>query len=158
MTGKELWKLKEGDLLKFDRKSGWPASVWQVEFLEHYAGIFNIYLRNTAKKETPNVFPVTVKDLLNYAQIVSEDTEDTKNVHKNVIEHKFDIRDEAWVMFCDKPHKVHIINFTATFKHAKPYTLVYEVVYDGVNEDPHKTTYMESEIFATKDELLDSLR
>lgn len=140
MTGKELWALKEGNTLKFDRNINpvTEGTLYIVEYINSDRSRY--YIRDT---NTKLVTSVGISFLLNYAYIVRVPT-----FTVNTIEHKLNIGDEAWVMYDNAPYKDIIRSFYADFSY-EDYKIVYQLAEVDNVDEPF--------IFATKEELIKSL-
>lgn len=169
MTGQEAIGIVSGDFLGLAKNleiNGYtwkPVDLLQVEYVEIKAGgHFDWWVRNLSWKEkgvTPSVQSFSMYTMLNYVYKVTGRTLDKMN--RTTIEHKFKLGDTAWIMEHNKPSgqkivDIKIVMHTVLSSSGKK-DLEPHVSYHRCGEDYDKW-YGESELYTSKEELLDSLR
>lgn len=144
MTGSEYIHLVEGD--KCIITNGNNSAIWDKGDIVEIVYKSNIEDAIYAKcrgmyKRIPTLF--FLRDMEIY-----KDNLDT-NAYSTTFKHRFNIRDTVWKMQCNRPEPVTITD------------IEYSILKNGTNILKYHFVYgecKESDIFATKDELLNSLR
>lgn len=169
MTGQEAIGIAPGDFLGLAKNleiNGYtwrPVDLLQVEYVEMKAGgHFDWWVRNLTWKEkdmTPSVQSFSMYTMLNYVYKVTGKTLDKMN--RTTIEHKFKLGDTAWIMEHNKPSGQKIVDIRielhTCLSGSGKKDLEPAVSYHRCG-DPNDKWYFGSDLYASKEELLDSFR
>lgn len=169
MTSDEFLSLREGDLVRFTKDIEINGYKWkftdlcQVVYNEvtNGEGVVTYYLKNlTWEKEgrIPYVQQFGAWWFLNYVHKVTT----VHNMNKTIVEHKFKVGDIVWFMHDNKPHSQTVTDLEVSWHKDISKVLADQNIKPCIRYHLygtlHDTWYYENQLFATKDELLDSLR
>lgn len=162
METKYILKLKEGDLLRFIKDVEINGYKWKhtdllrIEYVEIFGGgRIEWWIRNLTWYDAdkyPSVQKFGMGWLLDYAHRV----ETVNNDIHTVFSHKYDVGDTIWLMENNKPKsfKITELKYTENLDHEPDFSYICS---DG-NTINDRLLDDNCDIYASKDELLDSLR
>lgn len=167
MTRDEFLNIKEGDLIKFFKDIDINGVKWKSTDLcevickENNNGIIRYYVKNHARMRSqlhPCVECFGAWWFLNYAYKVTTE----HHMIKTIIEHKFNVGDTVWFMHDNKPHSQTVTDLEVSWHKDVSRKLDDQEIKPCIRYHLygtlHDTWYYENQLFATKNELLDSFK
>lgn len=163
MTGTEFAYLQEGDLCILTEDINTYNVVWHkgdiIEVVYRKgSNVDELCVRNISQNygDRHPYKTLGVIMLLKAAKLYKKKKDIENKIISTTFTHKFNVGDTFWAMYCNKPkaYKVEKVNYYIDKDDAEVEYITTDnhCFYDNSN------TYDTGEIYATKDELLDSLR